>query len=117
MKEGQGKRVAVYCRVDAGGSPEARLEALSVQRQRLENYAQRRGLEISGCYGDNGLPGNEEERPGMKQLMRDYQEGLFEEVLVVNRSRLYRGSREKEPSWPFLICSLNELEQRELDLR
>lgn len=104
------KRTAIYCRVDRGGSPETRRDALKLQRQQLEQYAAIKGLQLSGCYEDNGFPGNDLTRPGLVQLMQDYDAGVFEQVLVVNYNRLYRGSHRNETHWPFQICSLNQLE-------
>lgn len=103
------KRVAIYCRVDRGGNPEMRQEALELQKRKLEHYAQKKGVQISGYYEDDGFPGHDLERPGLTQMMKDYQAGIFKQVLVVDRSRLYRGSRWSEPQWPFPIYSLNQL--------
>ncbi|MCI8418561.1 MAG: recombinase family protein [Lachnospiraceae bacterium] len=115
MKGNQRKGVAVYCRVDRGKSPEARMEALRIQRQRLKAYAEERGLPIAGYYVDDEFPGSMGNRPGLEQLGKDYDAGMFEQVLVVNRSRLYRRSQEYQPQWPFPICSLNQLEQDRTD--
>lgn len=81
-----------------------------MQRQRLEHYAKEEGIQISGYYEDNGLSGHDLSRPGLKQLMEAYLAGIFEQVLVVSRDRLYRGTRWDEPQWPFQLYSLNELE-------
>lgn len=102
--------VALYCRVDRGGSQEMRQMALASQQQQLTRYAKRKGLKVAACYTDDGFPGSNMERPGLTKLMKDYDEGVFEEVLVVDRGRLYRGSPWNEPRWPFQIRSLNQLE-------
>ena len=95
----QGKRTAVYCRVDRGGNSEMRRDALEMQKRKLEHYAAEKGLPISGYYEDDGFPGHDL-----------YHAGVFEQVLVMNRSRLYRGSRWNEPQWPFQVCSVKQLE-------
>lgn len=105
------KRVAIYCRVDRGGSPEMRQEVLELQKRRLELYAQKRRFQILGYYEDDGFPGHDLTRPGLIQMVKDYQAGMFQQVLIVDRSRLYRGSRWNEPRWPFSVCSLNQLER------
>lgn len=105
------KRAAIYCRVDSGGTPEMQQQALNLQTEKLERYASSHGLQIVGHYQDAGYPGHDMSRPGLAQLVRDCEAGVFEQVLVVNRSRLYRGAREEEPKWPFPVFSMNQLEQ------
>ena len=97
--------------MDGGGDPEARRELLALQRRALERHAAAQGMQIAACYEDDGLPGCAPDRPGLARLMEDYDAGKFDQVLVVNRGRLYRGSRRGEPEWPFPIRSLNRLEQ------
>jgi DNA invertase Pin-like site-specific DNA recombinase len=104
------EKTAIYCRVDGGGNPEMRRDMLALQKRKLEHYAKMKGLQISGCYEDDGFSGHDLKRPGLIQLMKDHDTGAFTQVLVVNRSRLYRGSRWNEPKWPFRICSINPLE-------
>lgn len=101
-------RVAIYCRVDGGGSLEMRRAALDMQRCELEHYAVEKGFQISGYYEDNGFSGHDLSRPGLTQLRIDYDSGSFERVLVVNRNRLYRGNLWSEPHWPFPIYSLKQ---------
>lgn len=105
-----GKRTAIYCRVDCGGDPKNRQHALEMQRKKLESHAKAKGFQVSGFYADDGCAGCDLQRPGLTRLLSDHQAGSFEQVLVVNRSRLYRGSRWEEPKWPFPVCSLNQLE-------
>ena len=61
----QGKRTAVYCRVDRGGNSEMRRDALEMQKRKLERYAAEKGLPISGYYEDDGFPGHDLNRPGL----------------------------------------------------
>lgn len=107
----QGKRTAIYCRVDSGGSSATRREALEMQKRELEHYAKKQGFQIAGYYEDDGYSGHDWDRPGFVQLLKDHKAGEFEQVLVVNRSRLYRGSHWNEPKWPFQVCSVNQLER------
>lgn len=106
----QGKRTAVYCRVDRGGNSEMRRDALEMQKRKLERYAAAQGFQISGYYEDDGFPGHDLNRPGLTRLLNDYHAGVFEQVLVINRGRLYRGSRWNEPQWTFQVCSVKQLE-------
>ena len=106
----QGKRTAIYCRVDSGGNSEMRRDTLKMQKRKLEGYAAAKGFQISGYYEDDGFPGHDLNRPGLTRLLNDYHAGVFEQVLVVNCSRLYRGCRWNEPQWPFQVCSVKQLE-------
>lgn len=42
-----------------------------MQTRELEEYAQRRGWELAGCYVDNGISGSKESRPELDRLMVD----------------------------------------------
>ena len=101
-------KVALYCRVDRGGSEVSQKEAIFMQKQRLEHYAKRNHLQIVGYYGDYGFPGYMLKRPGLMKLLDAFAAGEFDAVLVVNRKRLYRRDQSKEPKWPFQIYSLSQ---------
>ena len=106
----QGKRTAVYCRVDRGGNSEMRRDGFEMQKRKFDRYAEGKGLAITGYYEDVGFPGLDLYRLGLTRVLIDYHAGVFEQVLVMNRSRLYRGSRWNEPLWPFQVCSVKQLE-------
>lgn len=103
-------KAAIYCRVDGGGNPEMRQDALELQKWELEHYALAKGLQISGYYVDDGFSGHDLNRPELTKMLKDYDAGLFEQVLVVNRSRLYRGNPASEPRWPFRVRSMKQLD-------
>lgn len=105
------QKVAIYCRVDIGGNPAARRQALEAQKIALTHFAQIQGLQVVGYYEDDGYSGHDMERPGLKRLLDAYGTGAFESVLVFNHNRLYRGSSWTEPQWPFNVCSLNQPER------
>lgn len=104
-------KAAIYCRVDGGGSLEMRRDALEMQKRELERYAVRKRIHVSGYYEDDGFPGYDLKRPGLTQMLKDYDAGLFEQILVVNRSRLYRGNSWNEPKWPFQVHPVKQLNQ------
>ena len=106
----KGKRTAIYCRVDCGKGPRARREALQAQRQRLERYARVKRFQISGYYEDDGFSGHDLDRPGITQMIKGHRAGAFEQVLVANYARLYRGSRWNDPHWPFEVYALDQSE-------
>lgn len=104
-------RAALYCRVDGGGDRETYQRALSAQRGILEAFAREHGLEPAQYYEDTGYSGCDLTRPGLNQMLADWKEGMFDIVLVVKRTRLFRGSLWEEPEWPFPILSVNQLER------
>lgn len=104
-------RAALYCRVDGGGGREMYQRALSAQRGKLEAFAREHGLEPVRYYEDAGYSGSDLTRPGLNQMLVDWKEGKFDMVLVIKRTRLYRGSFWNEPKWPFPILSANQLER------
>ena len=55
---------------------------------------------------DDGFSGHDLRRPGLTRLIKDHDAGAFEQVLVVSRGRLYRGSSWEEPRWPFRVRTL-----------
>lgn len=101
----KGRRAALYCRVDGGGTPELHWRALSIQRRKLEELARKQGLKLAGYYEDAGYAGHDLTRPGLNQMLADWSEGKFDIVLVVKRTRLFRGSVWEEPTWPFPVLS------------
>ena len=105
------KKVAIYCRVDRGGTSEAQRDILEIQKERLERYAGSHELQIAGCYQDVGYPGHDLSRPGLNQMTADYKAGKFDAVLIAKHTRLFRGSAWNEPQWPFPVISLNQLDR------
>lgn len=81
-----------------------RKEALLFQRKRIERYAIQKHFQIVTFYEDNGVPGNQLNRPGLSCLLKDYERGLFDTVMVTNKDRLARGQK----SWPFKVISIQE---------
>lgn len=104
------KKVAIYCRVDSGGDPTSLQYAAIMQRIRLVQFASANKYIISGYYEDIGYSSSDISRPGLLALNSDYDEGQFDAVLVVNRSRLYRGEVWCKPSWSFPILASDDIE-------
>lgn len=107
----RGKRAAIYCRVDGGGEPEMYRQVLSRQRSKLETFAREREMKITGYYEDAGYAGHDLARPSLNRMLVDWREGKFDAVLVVKRTRLFRGSVWEEPKWPFPVLSANKLDR------
>lgn len=106
------KVAALYCRVDSGTNPLSQQIAVNIQKQQLERYAREHDFTIAAYYEDIGYSGCDLSRPGLNALTADFKNGLFETVLVANKSRLYRSSVVNVPTWGFRIISLDSLQQR-----
>lgn len=100
--------VAIYCRADRGDNSISLHNAAAMQKARLEQVATANKYIVVGYYEDIGYSGHDISRPGLLALKSDYEKGLFKAVLIVNRSRLYRGNPCVEPNWPFPVLALDE---------
>ena len=74
-----------------------------MQTRELEEYCQRRGWQVAGCYVDTGVSGSKESRPELDKLMTDAHQRRFDAVLVWKLDRFGR-------SLKHLVNSLAELE-------
>jgi DNA invertase Pin-like site-specific DNA recombinase len=74
-----------------------------MQTRELEEYCQRRGWEIAGCYVDTGVSGAKDSRPELNRLMADAHQRRFDAVLVWKLDRYGRSLRH-------LVNALAELE-------
>ena len=85
--------VALYLRV----STEDRVKegySLEVQREYLESFAKREGLEIFKIYKDDGISGYSAERPALKNLLKAAKEKKFDLVLVYKIDRFSRNLKD-----------------------
>ena len=61
-----------------------------MQTRELEEYCQRRGRKVVGCYVDNGVSGSKESRPELDKLMADAHRRRFDAVAVWKFDRFAR---------------------------
>jgi DNA invertase Pin-like site-specific DNA recombinase len=81
-------KIALYARVsttDKGQDPE-------MQLRELRDYCERRKLEITNEYVDNGISGSKESRPELNRLMADANRRKFDSVLVWKFDRFARST-------------------------
>ena len=71
-------KAAIYARVSTSNNG----QDPTMQTRELEEYCQRRGWELAGCYVDNGISGSKESRPELDRLMADAHRRLFDAVVV-----------------------------------
>jgi DNA invertase Pin-like site-specific DNA recombinase len=81
-----GTRAAIYARVSTSNNG----QDPTLQTRELEEYCQRRGWELAGCYVDNGISGSKESRPELDRLMADAQQRKLDVVLVWKLDRFGR---------------------------
>jgi len=72
-------KIAIYIRVSTEDQVKEGY-SLDVQRENLESFANREGLEIFKTYQDDGISGYTTERPALKQLLKDAKQKKFDEV-------------------------------------
>ncbi len=63
-------RIATYIRVSTEDQAKEGY-SLEVQREYLESFAKREGIEIFKVYQEDGISGYSTERPALKQLLKD----------------------------------------------
>jgi site-specific DNA recombinase len=87
-------RCAVYTRKSSEEGLEQEFNSLHAQREACESYVASQRSEgwalIREAYDDGGFSGGTLERPGLKQLMADIEEGLVDVVVVYKIDRLSR---------------------------
>jgi len=69
--------IAIYIRVSTEDQTKEGYSC-EVQREYLESFAKREGLEIFKVYQDDGISGYSTERPALKELIKDVNEERFD---------------------------------------
>ncbi len=79
-------KAAIYARVSTNNNG----QDPTMQTRELEEYCQRRGWQVAGCYVDNGISGCKETRPELDKLMADAHRRRFDVVAVWKFDRFAR---------------------------
>jgi len=82
-------RAALYIRVSTDEQVQHGT-SLKSQREALESYCKREGIEIAGVYQDDGYSGGSIDRPAFQRLMREADQGKFNLILVHRLDRFSR---------------------------
>lgn len=85
-------RVALYVRVSTKEQANEGY-SISVQTEKLTNYAKAKGYEIVGTYTDPGISGAKLNRPALQSMINDIEKGLIDIVLVYKLDRLSRSQK------------------------
>jgi DNA invertase Pin-like site-specific DNA recombinase len=87
-------RCAIYTRKSSEEGLEQEFNSLHAQREACEAYIASQKSEgwalVRDQYGDGGISGGTLERPGLKQLLADIEDGLVDVVVVYKIDRLSR---------------------------
>ena len=78
------RKAALYLRTAARG------KSMKKQRLEMEKFCARRDWVIASVYEDNGYSGITNDRPSLKNMLRDAAKGVFSIVVVWDVSRLTR---------------------------
>lgn len=82
-------RIAIYIRVSTLEQANNNY-SIGEQTERLQNYCKAMNWEIYKIYVDPGYSGANTDRPGLKSLIADVEEGLIDKVVVYKLDRLSR---------------------------
>jgi site-specific DNA recombinase len=86
---------ALYTRVSTSGQLDANYTSLQAQRDRLISFAKSRpNFEIYKTYEDGAFSGENIERPGLQELLRDIKYGKINCVLAYKIDRLSRSVKD-----------------------
>lgn len=85
------QKAAIYCQVDDGKEYTLCQEELDKMYYRLAAFAHAHKMSIISYYEDiNAVPGTLSP-PGLTDLLADYNNGLFNTILVTNYSQVPKG--------------------------
>ncbi len=112
-KEVAMKKAVGYVRVS---SQEQALQGLSLeaQRQKIEDYARFKGVELVGIVADEGLSGKNLRRPGAQKVLGLAKNRTIDAVIVVRLDRMFRSTidaletTQRFDKWGIELHSLNE---------
>lgn len=79
-------KVALYARVSTANNG----QDPTMQTRELEEYCQRRGWQVVGCYVDAGVSGAKDSRPELNRLMAEAHRRQFDAVVVWKFDRFAR---------------------------
>jgi len=86
-------KLAIYIRVSTEDQAKEGY-SLEVQKEYLESFAKREGIEVFKIYQDDGISGYSTERPALKELLKVAKEKKFDLVLVYKIDRFSRNLKD-----------------------
>ena len=95
----RGYRAWIYCRT--AGDCEIDLDAIGMQRRRLEQYVAQHNMSVVG-YSEDRQPGTALDRPGIQKMKEAIARHAVDAVLVFSLDRLCRDTGEVIRYWQYL---------------
>lgn len=83
-------QVGIYCRLSKDDDQQGESASIGNQRELLTNYCKAQGWTIAQVYQDDGYTGLNMERPGLKHLLADVEQGRINLAITKDLSRLGR---------------------------
>lgn len=84
------KITALYVRTNQFGIDPSEPNSLSTQKAVLMDYAKRHDLPMIMYYEDEGVSGNNFDRPGLNEIIKGVNDGTIGTVVVTSISRIGR---------------------------
>ena len=91
MNKSDKKRITVlYCRLSRDDEQEGESNSITNQKSILERYAKENGFRSTRFFVDDGFSGTNFARPAFTEIMELAEQGLIENLIVKDHSRLGR---------------------------
>ena len=91
MNKSDKKRItALYCRLSRDDEQEGESNSITNQKSILERYAKENGFKNTKFFVDDGFSGTNFARPAFTEIMELAEQGLIENLIVKDHSRLGR---------------------------
>ena len=91
MNKSDKKRItALYCRLSRDDEQEGESNSITNQKSILERYAKENGFRNTRFFVDDGFSGTNFARPAFTEIMELAEQGLIENLIVKDHSRLGR---------------------------
>ena len=92
MKKQQANSAAIYCRLSRDDGGDAESNSIGTQRAMLQRYAKEHGFTVFDEYVDDGWSGTQFDRPELKRMLADIEDGKIGIVLCKDLSRFGRNN-------------------------
>jgi DNA invertase Pin-like site-specific DNA recombinase len=92
LKRQQANNAALYCRLSRDDGNDAESNSIGTQRAMLQRYAKEHGFLVYDEYVDDGWSGTQFDRPELKRMIADIEDGKVGVILCKDLSRFGRNN-------------------------
>lgn len=92
MKKQKANTAAIYCRLSRDDGGDAESNSISTQKAMLQRYAKENGFTVYSEYVDDGWSGTQFDRPELKRMLSDIEDGKIGIILCKYLSRFGRNN-------------------------